>query len=99
MQKFLYPDDEELPQDIVMPIWDHLEELRERVLVALLACGVSIGARAWVVLVGVGGGHPGLGATLIDWSVLCVTVLLCEVTCGEPAVLQLCMLAGHRGCG
>jgi sec-independent protein translocase protein TatC len=26
-----------------MPIWDHLEELRERVLVAMLAAGVAIG--------------------------------------------------------
>jgi hypothetical protein len=26
-----------------MPIWDHLEELRERVLVGLLAAGVAIG--------------------------------------------------------
>ena len=42
MQKFLFPDKEELPNDFEMPIWDHLEELRERVLVALLACGVAI---------------------------------------------------------
>jgi sec-independent protein translocase protein TatC len=26
-----------------MPIWDHLEELRERVMVGLLAAGVAIG--------------------------------------------------------
>ncbi|KAG2495289.1 hypothetical protein HYH03_006562 [Edaphochlamys debaryana] len=40
--KFLYPDPEELPNDIQMPIWDHLEELRERVFVGLLACGAAI---------------------------------------------------------
>lgn len=26
-----------------MPIWDHLEELRERVLISMLAAGVAIG--------------------------------------------------------
>lgn len=42
VQKFLYPDKEDLPENFEMPIWDHLEELRERVLVALLASGVAI---------------------------------------------------------
>jgi Sec-independent protein secretion pathway component TatC len=28
---------------VQMPIWDHLEELRERVMVGLLAAGVAIG--------------------------------------------------------
>lgn len=43
MQKFLYPEKEELPDDFEMPVYDHLEELRERVLMALLACVVAIG--------------------------------------------------------
>lgn len=43
LQKFLQPPKEELPDDFEMPIWDHLEELRERVLVSLLAAGVAIG--------------------------------------------------------
>ena len=42
VQQFLFPDPEELPEDMSMPIWDHLEELRERVSVAALACGVAI---------------------------------------------------------
>jgi len=42
VQKFLYPEKEELPDNFEMPIWDHLEELRERVLVAGLASAVSI---------------------------------------------------------
>jgi sec-independent protein translocase protein TatC len=42
IQKFLNPDKEETPDDFEMPIWDHLEELRERVLVALLASTASI---------------------------------------------------------
>ncbi|EFJ44282.1 hypothetical protein VOLCADRAFT_82924 [Volvox carteri f. nagariensis] len=44
LQKFLYPDPEELPpqESLSMPIWDHLDELRERVLVAALACAVAI---------------------------------------------------------
>lgn len=42
IQKFLNPDKEETPDDFEMPIWDHLEELRERVLVALLACAASV---------------------------------------------------------
>ncbi|GAX77138.1 hypothetical protein CEUSTIGMA_g4584.t1 [Chlamydomonas eustigma] len=37
LQKILYPDQEELPENFEMPIWDHLEELRERVLISALA--------------------------------------------------------------
>lgn len=43
VQEFLFPDKEQLPDDFEMPIWDHLEELRERVMVGALACAVSIG--------------------------------------------------------
>lgn len=43
IENFLRPDPSELPDDLEMPIWDHLEELRERVLVGLLAAGVAIG--------------------------------------------------------
>lgn len=42
MQKFLYPDPEELPDDFSMPIWDHLDELRERVIVAALAAATAV---------------------------------------------------------
>ncbi|GIL77133.1 hypothetical protein Vretimale_3196 [Volvox reticuliferus] len=44
LKKFLYPDPEELPtqESLSMPLWDHLEELRERVLVAGLACAAAI---------------------------------------------------------
>ncbi|KAG2454784.1 hypothetical protein HYH02_000619 [Chlamydomonas schloesseri] len=42
VEKFLYPDPEELPQDMSMPIWDHLEELRERVFVAGIAAAAAI---------------------------------------------------------
>lgn len=44
VQRFLFPDKTELPGDFEMPIWDHLEELRERVLVASLATGAAIAA-------------------------------------------------------
>lgn len=30
LQNILSPDPSELPDDFNMPIWDHLEELRER---------------------------------------------------------------------
>ena len=43
-QAFLYPDPEELPENFELPIWDHLDELRERVLVAVLACTAAIAA-------------------------------------------------------
>ncbi|GIL58767.1 hypothetical protein Vafri_13750 [Volvox africanus] len=44
LKKFLYPDPEELPaqESLAMPLWDHLEELRERVLVAGLASAAAI---------------------------------------------------------
>lgn len=42
VEQWLYPDQSELAGDFEMPIWDHLEELRERVLVAALAAGVAI---------------------------------------------------------
>lgn len=41
LQSFLYPDAEELSHS-EMPIWDHLDELRERILIAALAAGASI---------------------------------------------------------
>lgn len=43
VQKFFFPDKKDLPDDFEMPIWDHLEELRERVLVAALASATAIG--------------------------------------------------------
>lgn len=43
VQKFFFPDKKDLPDDFEMPIWDHLEELRERVLVAALASAAAIG--------------------------------------------------------
>ncbi|KAJ0240532.1 Sec-independent protein translocase protein TATC [Hirschfeldia incana] len=39
---FLYPDKEELPDDKEMTIFDHLEELRERIFVSVLAVGAAI---------------------------------------------------------
>ncbi|PNW84489.1 hypothetical protein CHLRE_03g145887v5 [Chlamydomonas reinhardtii] len=42
VEKFLYPDPEEMPQDMTMPIWDHLEEFRERVFVAGIAAALAI---------------------------------------------------------
>lgn len=42
VQDFLFPAKEELPDDFEMPIWDHLEELRERVMVGALAAAASI---------------------------------------------------------
>ena len=42
IQKFINPSKDELPDDFSMPIWDHLEELRERVLVGGLAAAVAI---------------------------------------------------------
>ncbi|XP_023746255.1 sec-independent protein translocase protein TATC, chloroplastic [Lactuca sativa] len=40
--KFLYPDKELLPEDKEMSIFDHLEELRERLFVSVLAVGAAI---------------------------------------------------------
>ena len=42
VQRFLYPEQKELPDDFAMPIWDHLDELRERVLLAALAAAVAV---------------------------------------------------------
>lgn len=42
IQKFIRPPEDELPDDLSMPIWDHLEELRERVLISGLAAGLAI---------------------------------------------------------
>ncbi|CAO2830132.1 unnamed protein product [Amaranthus hypochondriacus] len=39
---FLYPDKDELPDDKEMSIFDHLEELRERIFVSVLAVGAAI---------------------------------------------------------
>jgi hypothetical protein len=39
----LYPDAADLPDDFAMPIWDHLDELRERVLVAAGAATLAVG--------------------------------------------------------
>ena len=42
LQSLLYPEPEELPENFAMPIWDHLDELRERVLVAGLAALLAV---------------------------------------------------------
>ena len=42
VQKFLFPPKEELPDDVDMSIWEHLEELRDRVLVAFIGVGICI---------------------------------------------------------
>lgn len=42
LQSILSPDPSELPNDFQMPIWDHLEELRERVMVGGLAALLAI---------------------------------------------------------
>ena len=42
VEGWMNPDPEELPDGFEMPIWDHLEELRERVLMGALAAGVAI---------------------------------------------------------
>jgi len=42
VSKWLYPGKEELPDDKEMSIFDHLEELRERIFVSVLAVGVAI---------------------------------------------------------
>ena len=42
VQRFLYPEQKELPDDFAMPIWDHLDELRERVLLAALAAAFAV---------------------------------------------------------
>eukprot|EP00890_Picochlorum_soloecismus_P002732 jgi/Picsp_1/345/NSC_00344-R1_twin arginine targeting family len=42
VRDLLYPEPSELPGDFEMPIWDHLEELRERVLAGAAAAAVSV---------------------------------------------------------
>ena len=42
IQKFLAPDPEELDSELEMTVWEHLEELRERVLIAALMTGLAI---------------------------------------------------------
>lgn len=39
---FLYPNKDDLPDDQEMSIWDHLEELRQRLFVSVLAVGAAI---------------------------------------------------------
>lgn len=39
---FLYPDKELLPDDKEMSVYDHLEELRERIFMSVLAVGASM---------------------------------------------------------
>ena len=42
VRSFLYPGEEELPDDVNMTIWEHLEELRDRAIVSAGACGVAV---------------------------------------------------------
>lgn len=42
LYNFLYPDKELLPDDKEMSIFDHLEELRQRLFVSVLAVGAAI---------------------------------------------------------
>lgn len=42
VQNFLFPDPEELPDDVEMSIWEHFEELRERIFLASIVCGIAI---------------------------------------------------------
>lgn len=42
LYEFLYPSKELLPDDKEMSIFDHLEELRERIFVSVLAVGAAI---------------------------------------------------------
>ncbi|KAJ9563591.1 hypothetical protein OSB04_008751 [Centaurea solstitialis] len=42
LYNFLYPDKELLPEDKEMSLFDHLEELRERLFVSVLAVGAAI---------------------------------------------------------
>lgn len=39
---FLYPNKELLPDDVEMSLWDHLDELRERIFVSVLAVGAAM---------------------------------------------------------
>ncbi|KAJ7538023.1 hypothetical protein O6H91_11G031400 [Diphasiastrum complanatum] len=42
IMSWLYPNKEELPEDVEMSIFDHLEELRQRLFVSVAAVGVAI---------------------------------------------------------
>lgn len=42
VQKFLFPEKDELPDDVEMSIWEHLDELRERILVSVVGVGATI---------------------------------------------------------
>jgi len=42
VRSFLYPGEDELPDDVSMTIWEHLEELRERALISAAAVGALI---------------------------------------------------------
>lgn len=42
LSSWLYPAKEELPDDVEMSFFDHLEELRQRLLVSVLAVGLAI---------------------------------------------------------
>jgi Sec-independent protein secretion pathway component TatC len=42
VEQWLNPPKNELPDDFEMPIWDHLDELRERVLVGALAAAAAV---------------------------------------------------------
>jgi len=42
LYNFLYPSKELLPDDKEMSIFDHLEELRERIFISVLAVGAAI---------------------------------------------------------
>lgn len=42
LSNWLYPPEEELPDDKEMTIFDHLEELRDRLLISVVAVGIAI---------------------------------------------------------
>ena len=42
LEKFLNPEKDEMPYQVTMPIWDHLDELRERVIVGAAAAVLAI---------------------------------------------------------
>lgn len=42
LKSWLFPSKDELPDDVPMSIWDHLEELRERVLISVGVVGAAI---------------------------------------------------------
>lgn len=42
VRSFLYPGEEQLPDDVNMTVWEHLEELRDRALISAGACTAMI---------------------------------------------------------